>query len=348
MSLLTIKNLSVSYGDQVVIKDLDLSISNGEIVALFGPSGSGKSTILKAVTGLLKQVNGDVLLSGRVLNADDVNLPTEQRNIGLIFQDYALFPHLTVLENIEFGIKRWDLAKREAKVEELLSLIKMTEYKHSYPHQLSGGQQQRVAIARALATEPELLLFDEAFSNLDPQFRFELIEEIRVILKSSNIAALFVTHNQNEAFVFCDRIAVLQSGEIAQIDTPGELFNYPANEFVTEFLGPGVWLPAVIESPNQLSSEWGLLPYAGKTDLSSKIGEHVKVYLRPHQIGLQNNNSTTSTTPTFMIDSERFVGEFFESTLNWHHQSIKVRTHDSFYNQKVRVRIKQAITQVYF
>ncbi|GAB2989582.1 ABC transporter ATP-binding protein [Psychrosphaera aestuarii] len=348
MSLLTIKNLSVSYGDQVVIKDLDLSIANGEIVALFGPSGSGKSTILKAVTGLLKQVNGDVLLSGRVLNADDVNLPTEQRNIGLIFQDYALFPHLTVLENIEFGIKRWELAKREAKVAELLSLIKMTEYKHSYPHQLSGGQQQRVAIARALATEPELLLFDEAFSNLDPQFRFELIEEIRVILKSSNIAALFVTHNQNEAFVFCDRIAVLQSGEIAQIDTPGELFNYPANEFVTEFLGPGVWLPAVIENPNQLSSEWGLLPYAGKTDLSSKIGEHVKVYLRPHQIGLQNNNSTTSTTPTFMIDSERFVGEFFESTLNWHHQSIKVRTHDSFYNQKVRVRIKQAITQVYF
>ncbi|MUH72982.1 ABC transporter ATP-binding protein [Psychrosphaera haliotis] len=350
MSLLSIKNLSVNYGEHAVIKGLDLSIASGEIVALFGPSGSGKSTILKAVTGLLKQTTGDVVLSGKVLNSGTVNLPTEQRNIGLIFQDYALFPHLTVFENITFGIQNVEKKARHKKGDELLALIKMAEYKNSYPHQLSGGQQQRVAIARALATQPDLLLFDEAFSNLDPQFRFELIEEIRDILKSTKTAALFVTHNQNEAFIFCDKIAVLHQGEIAQIDTPSDLFDYPVNEFVTEFIGAGVWLPAVIKSESELQSEWGPLPYKGKTDLSDRVGETIIVYLRPHQIGLNalNESDTSMAGPSFSIASERFVGEFYESTLTWHDQSIKVRTHDSFYNQKVRVRIKQPIKQVYF
>ena len=342
MSQLSIKGLDVHYDQHQVIKNLDLEVQEGEIVALFGPSGSGKSTVLKAVTGLLNHASGSIELAGHTLLSNKKAVPTERRNIGLIFQDYALFPHLTVSENICFGLVKVSPLEKQQTVDELLALVKMSEYKDAYPHQLSGGQQQRVAIVRALATKPDLLLFDEAFSNLDPQFRFELIEEMRAILKSKGITALFVTHNQDEAFAFCDRIAVLNHGRIAQIDNPERLFSYPSDRFVAEFLGQGVWLEARVESENTLSSEWGDLPYQGEKSIAGMIGELVDVYLRPHQIGF-----TEADDGVFCVEHERSVGEFYQVELEWRQQSLKIRTHSSFLNKRVNVRVKQPVLHVF-
>lgn len=342
MSLLSIDNLTVGYGNSEVIKQLSLNVEPGEIVALFGPSGSGKSTALKAIAGLLSNATGTIELAGRTLLSASSNVPTEKRRIGLIFQDYALFPHLTVAENICFGLLKETKEEQEQIVTELLSLVKMSQYRDVYPHQLSGGQQQRVAIVRALATKPELLLFDEAFSNLDPQFRFELIEEMRDILKSRGITAVFVTHNQDEAFAFCDRIAVLQQGQVVQIDTPEHLFSYPKNRFVAEFLGSGVWLGASVTSSSTLNSEWGTLPYAGEKDISSWVGRAAEVYLRPHQIGLKVDENGP-----FEVAHERFVGEFYEIELEWRNQSLKIRTHSSYLGKRVNIRVKQPVLNVF-
>lgn len=342
MSQLSIKGLDVRYDQHQVIKNLDLDVQEGEIVALFGPSGSGKSTVLKAITGLLSHASGTIELAGHTLLSDNNSVATERRNIGLIFQDYALFPHLTVAENICFGLQKATSQEKNQTVEELLSLVKMSEYLDAYPHQLSGGQQQRVAIVRALATKPDLLLFDEAFSNLDPQFRFELIEEMRSILKNKGITALFVTHNQDEAFAFCDRIAVLNHGRIIQIDRPERLFSYPSDRFVAEFLGQGVWLEARVESADSLSSEWGQLPYRGEKSIADKTGELVDVYLRPHQIGF-----TEDSNGVFCVEHERFVGEFYQVELEWRQQSLKIRTHSSFLNKRVNIRVKQPVLHVF-
>lgn len=342
MSQLSIKGLDVRYDQYQVIKNLDLEVQEGEIVALFGPSGSGKSTILKAITGLLSHASGTIELAGHTLLSGHNSVPTERRNIGLIFQDYALFPHLTVSENICFGLQNSTQQEKQQTVDELLALVKMSEYPDAYPHQLSGGQQQRIAIVRALATKPDLLLFDEAFSNLDPQFRFELIEEMRFILKSRGITALFVTHNQDEAFAFCDRIAVLNHGRIVQIDTPERLFSYPNDRFVAEFLGQGVWLEARVESANSLNSEWGVLPYQGEASIEAKQGELVDVYLRPHQIGF-----TEAVDGVFCVEHERFVGEFYQVELEWRQQSLKIRTHSSFLNKRVNIRVKQPVLHTF-
>jgi iron(III) transport system ATP-binding protein len=341
VSYLNIKNLQLAYGNKQVVKDFDLSLDAGEIVALFGPSGCGKTTVLKALAGILSQAKGSIELAGQTL-LNSKSMPTELREIGLIFQDYALFPHLTVSENVAFGLVKMTKLQKQSKINELLSLVNMLDYAKAYPGDLSGGQQQRVAIARAMATQPKLMLFDESFSNLDPQFRFELITEMRSLLKAQGTTALFVTHNQDEAFAFCDRIAVMNEGKIEQIDAPEPLFSAPKNKFVAEFLGPGVWMDAKVETAETLSCPWGELPYAGQQNLESYIGQTVSVYLRPHQIGL-----TEKEDGLFYIETEHFVGELYQSVVHWHDQSIKIRTHSSFLNKKVSIRIKQPVFKVY-
>ncbi|KMT64007.1 ABC transporter ATP-binding protein [Catenovulum maritimum] len=342
MSALSVKNLHIAYQQQTVIANLNLTIEQGEIVALFGPSGGGKSTILKAIAGLLDQVSGEIAIGDKVVLSETVNLAAEKRHTGLIFQDYALFPHLTVAENIAFGLNQLTKAEQVSKVEKMLTLIKMLEYKDKYPHQLSGGQQQRIAIVRALACEPKILLFDEAFSNIDPQFRFELIADIRDLLKTQGISVLFVTHNQDEAFAFCDRIAVLNQGKIEQIDQAERLFNYPASRFVAEFLGEGLWLSAKVESEVQLSSELGLITYCGDTNITHLIGTKVDVYLRPHHLKL-----SPSTQTDLYVDHERFVGEFYQSDLTWSGQKIKVKSRQSFLNKPVEIQVDTQISTVF-
>jgi len=232
---LAVRGLSKWFGADQILDDVNFSIAEGESLVLLGPSGSGKSTTLRLIAGLDTPDSGEIFLHGRHIE----HLRARERNVGVIFQHYALFPRMTVADNIGFGlrirgVKRKD---RRVKVEELLSLIGMSDHRDKYPSQISGGQQQRVAIARALAYEPELLLFDESFSALDPQTRVALRREIRNLLPKLKIPALFITHDQDEAMELGDHIAILNKGHLEQVGTPQEVYNEPQTEFVATFLG---------------------------------------------------------------------------------------------------------------
>lgn len=342
MSVLSLANLTVSYKQKPVIKSLDLEIEAGEIVALFGPSGGGKSTVLKSIAGLLDEVKGAIAVNGVTLLSDKVKVPAEKRNTGLIFQDYALFPHMTVFDNIAFGLSKMRKQQKVERVQHMLELIKLTDYADKYPHELSGGQQQRIAIVRALACEPGIMLFDEAFSNIDPQFRFELISDIRTLLKSQNTSALFVTHNQDEAFAFCDRIAVLNEGKIEQIGTSEELFSYPTSPFVAEFLSDGMWIDAEVVCPNRLKCELGEIPYTGLEALDNRVGEQVAIYLRPHQMRLELAPDTSCK-----VEKERFVGEYYEAFVSWKDKLVKVKTFYSFLNKSVQIKVDTNVKTVF-
>lgn len=343
MTVLAIENLHVSYQDIEVIKALELSIETGEIVALFGPSGCGKTTVLKSVAGLLEQAKGEIEIAGRKVLSGKKSVPTEKRKVGLIFQDYALFPHLTVAENIAFGLSAKDKEKNKQKVQQMLALIKLEQYADSYPSQLSGGQQQRIAIVRALACEPDILLFDEAFSNIDPQFRFELIADIRALLKQQNIAALFVTHNQDEAFAFCDRIALMHNGKIAQLDTSENLFAEPSSRFVAEFLGEGIWHQAKVMTQDRLETELGDINYIGKQDLSKQLGCTVDIYLRPHQITLAESEQSQ-----YKVTQERFVGDSYQSLVESENTSFSVKAKHSLLHKPVQLTLNSPVTKVFY
>lgn len=343
MSLLSVKNLSVSYQQTRVINGLELAIEQGEIVALFGPSGCGKTTVLKSVAGLLEQVTGDIELAGRTVLANAESVATEKRKVGLIFQDYALFPHLTIAQNIAFGLTGKQSKEQIAQtVSDMLALIKLSEYAQSYPSQLSGGQQQRVAIVRALACEPDILLFDEAFSNIDPQFRFALIKDIRDLLKQQNIAALFVTHNQDEAFAFCDRIAVMSAGKIEQLDTAETLFAEPKSKFVAEFLGAGFWLQAKVIAEDKLLTSLGEMKYLGKDAISEAVGQQVEVYLRPHQVQIK-----ASESGQYQVQQERFVGDSYHSLLEVNGQPLTVKGDIPLLGQQVELTLPSSVTKIF-
>lgn len=233
--LLTLRNLTKSYGAGLppVLQGLNLQIGAGELVTLLGPSGCGKTTTLRLIAGLEVPDAGQVSLRGQ----DMTRLPPEQRGVGLVFQDYALFPHLSVLENVLFGLNHLPSAERRVRAQETLALVGLTVFETRMPHQLSGGQQQRVALARALATRPALLLLDEPFSNLDAALRHSTRAEVRFILRASGTAALLVTHDQEEALAFSDRVVVMRAGQIEQEGAPPEVYAAPRTAFVANFLG---------------------------------------------------------------------------------------------------------------
>lgn len=234
---LEINQLSCRYGKTNVISDLSLRVEQGFIYCLLGASGCGKTTVLNAIAGIHKINGGEIKLGEKTLSDSSHHLPPEQRGVGIIFQDFALFPHLTVAENIAFGITKLAKSEQKKRTAELLKLIGLSEFSQRYPNQLSGGQQQRVAIARALAPSPSILLMDEPFANIDQQFKMALIEEIRGILKQQHITTIFVTHNRNEAFALADQLAVMAYGEIIQTGSPKELYENPVNRLVAELLG---------------------------------------------------------------------------------------------------------------
>lgn len=239
---LTINSLTCTYGKRAVLNRLSLAVAQGEIVCLLGASGCGKTTLLNAVAGLHAPVHGQIRLGTRLVdNANQTPrlfVPPEARHIGMIFQDYALFPHLTVKDNIAFGLRNQTPNQRVERVKTMLELVQLTGFARRYPHELSGGQQQRLAIARAMAPAPGLILLDEPFSNIDAQVRQTLIEQIRTLFKSQGITAVFVTHSRDEAFAFADRLAVMNRGVIEQIGTPQSLYQSPQTRFVANFLGP--------------------------------------------------------------------------------------------------------------
>ncbi|ELZ60673.1 MULTISPECIES: ABC transporter ATP-binding protein [unclassified Haloferax] len=244
--VLELDGVSKSYGTESVIDDLSLSVEEGEILTLLGPSGCGKTTTLRLIAGLDRPDGGEVRLNGNVVSGGDTFRAPEERGVGVVFQEFALFPHLTAAENIAFGLKDLSESERDERVADLLDLVGLETQGDSYPDELSGGQQQRVALARSLAPEPAILLLDEPFSNLDVDLRVQMREEVRRILKEAGVTAVSVTHDQEEAMSISDRVAVMNDGDLEQVGEPEQVFQHPESRFVAGFLGYAGFLPGRI------------------------------------------------------------------------------------------------------
>ncbi len=226
-------------GDHDVVDHVSFEVTDGELLAVVGPSGCGKSTLLRIVAGLDGAATGRVVLAG----VDVTALPPERRRIGMVFQDHALFPHRSVAGNISFGLRHLDRRTRNARVDELLELVRLPGVGKRYPHELSGGEQQRIALARALAPDPAVVLLDEPFANLDPSLRDDVRNDVVAVLRQRNAAAVLVTHDREEALSLGDRVAVMSAGRVLQIDRPVEVYERPVDRFVAEFLGDASFLP---------------------------------------------------------------------------------------------------------
>ena len=291
-----VRGLSKWFGPEQVLDDVSFSIGEGESLVLLGPSGSGKSTTLRLIAGLETPDTGEIFLRGKRIE----HLRARDRNIGVIFQNYALFPRMTVAENIGFGlrIRKWDKKKRGEVVDRLLDLTGLRDQRDKFPSQISGGQQQRVAIARALAYEPDLLLFDESFSALDPQTRTGLRREIRTLLRKLGIPALFITHDQEEAMEMGDQIAILNCGRLEQLGAPDEVYNDPQTEFVATFLGAanvveGNWRDGFIA----LDCEQCL---RAPRPASQMVVDRIKMIFRPEDV--------TLGAPTGLVETPHHLG----------------------------------------
>ena len=287
---LEVSQLEVRYAGraQAAVHGVTLSLKAGDIGVLIGPSGCGKTTLLRAVAGLEPVTGGEIRLTKSVVSSATLSVPPELRRIGMVFQDYALFPHLSVGRNVAFGIHQLPRAEQAARVAEVLKLVGLEGSEHRYPHELSGGQQQRVALARALAPRPQLMLLDEPFSNLDVDLRERLAHEVRGILKAAGATALFVTHDQFEAFAIGDVIGVMNEGHLHQWDDAYTLYHRPATRFVADFIGHGVFAPAtLVQRGNNVVAQ---TPLGDLTDLdecplpSSYPGGECDVLLRADDI----------------------------------------------------------------
>ena len=258
---LSVSGINVAYGQgrrqRAVVENFSLALARGSVGCLLGPSGCGKTTVLRAIAGFEPLRAGEVRLDGELVGSPQGQVPPEQRRIGMVFQDHALFPHLTVADNVGFGLR--GLPNADRRVQEMLDTVGLGASGRRYPHELSGGQQQRVAVARALAPSPRLLLLDEPFSNLDIELRERLGGEMRLLLKAAGTTALLVTHDQHEAFAIADEIGVMSGGRIQQWDSAYNLYHRPANRFVADFVGEGVFLPGTVRQGQQIQMELGLL-----------------------------------------------------------------------------------------
>ncbi|SDQ35018.1 ABC transporter ATP-binding protein [Natronobacterium texcoconense] len=246
-AVLKLDAVAKRYGSEEVISDLSLSVRDGEILTLLGPSGCGKTTTLRLIAGLERPDAGHIQLEDNSVAGNGRFVPPEERGVGVVFQEFALFPHLTARENVAFGLQNWGEEERDARVTDLLELVGLGDHGDDYPEELSGGQQQRVALARSLAPEPEMLLLDEPFSNLDVDLRVEMREEVRRIIKEAGVTAISVTHDQEEALSISDRVAVMNDGDIEQIDAPEQVFQQPKSRFVAGFLGHASFLSGTVQ-----------------------------------------------------------------------------------------------------
>ena len=289
MSKLELKAVAQRYGQHTVVNGVDFRLEQGSIACLLGPSGCGKTTLLRCIAGFEEVSGGEILIHDESMSRAGFRVPPERRRVGMVFQDYALFPHLTVEANVGFGLRGVLAAERDQRVESLLATVGLAGQGRKFPHELSGGQQQRVALARALAPRPELVLLDEPFSNLDVDLRERLSVEVREILKSEGMTAVLVTHDQHEAFAMADEIGVMYEGRIQQWDTPYNLYHRPANRFVADFVGKGVFVPGTVLDANRVGIELGELNSGVPVECSVGCaacgkGCGVDVLLRPDDV----------------------------------------------------------------
>ncbi|PSB30971.1 ABC transporter ATP-binding protein [Chlorogloea sp. CCALA 695] len=297
--ILQLDGVSKWFGESQAVADVSLNLPQG-ILALLGSSGCGKTTLLRLIAGFEQPQMGSIEIAGRKVASNNCWIPPEQRRLGMVFQDYALFPHLTVAENVAFGLKRQD--KEAAK--RLIELVGLTGLEKRYPYQLSGGQQQRVALARALAPQPPLVLLDEPLSNLDVQVRLRLREEIRDILKATGTSAVFVTHDQEEALAIADLVAVMSKGKLEQIGTPQEVYTQPSSRFVAEFVTGANFIPA--ERQGQLwATEVGCFAAA---DAGQK---KVELMIREEDLLIE----PTESEAVAVVHNRRFLGREYRYCL---------------------------------
>lgn len=332
MSCLNIEKVSCHYNGRPVLERLSLQVADNEIVCLLGASGCGKTTLLKAVAGLLPLAEGKIRLGETLLDGPGQSLAPEARNIGMIFQDYALFPHLTVAENVGFGLGRLTRSAREQQVEEALALVNLQGLGDRYPHQLSGGQQQRVAIARALVCKPRLMLLDEPFSNIDTQVRMKLILEIRALLKRQGIGAIFVSHSKEEAFAFADRLALFRAGQIEQVGEPERLYRRPQNRFVAEFLGGVNYLAAEVVDEHCVETALGRV--CGQEPHGRAVGERLQLMLRPQQLML-----TAVAEGGLAVREQQFLGHHCRVLLACEEQLLEASIGEPLEGERARVTV---------
>ncbi len=311
----SVLGLSKKYKGARVLEDVSFDVAEGEALVLLGASGSGKTTILRIIAGLEQPDTGSVRLHGR----DVTDLPARERGVGVIFQNYSLFPRMNVERNIAYGLRIRKRPRKEIRetVERLLALIKLEEHRRKYPSQLSGGQQQRVAIARTLAYQPEVLLFDEPFGALDAQTRVHLRREIRALLRQVNVPAIFITHDQEEALELGDRIAVLNAGRLEQIGTPDEVYNRPETEFVATFLGAANLLLGVVSGGGTVEIGTASIP-APDEARRFRAGQFVKLVFRPEDVHLSKSGLLPDGCRRLtngVIEEKHFVGAYERLTV---------------------------------
>lgn len=324
---LEMKNIQKFYGPLHVVKDFDLHIQPGEFVTFLGPSGSGKTTALKMIAGFETPTSGDIFLGARSI----VDLPAYERGIGMVFQNYALFPHMTVAENVAFPltVRKAPRAEAEDKVAKALELVKMEQYGGRYPNQLSGGQQQRIALARAIVFNPSILLMDEPLGALDRNLREHMKIEIMRIQKELNMTVVFVTHDQDEALTMSDRIAVINEGRLVQVDDSRNLYRKPKNRFVASFVGESNMIPCRVE---QQQGGAGKVTFAGASlgmaQLSGqKVGDEGWLFVRPEhvEIALASDTGDVNNSLKGIVENALFLGEMTRYHIRCGAETITVK-----------------------
>lgn len=277
-----LEHVSIEIAGCEIVRDVSFALNQGQIGCLLGPSGSGKTTLLRAIAGFQNLSEGTITLRGEVMSETETVVPAEKRRIGMMFQDLALFPHLSVADNIAFGISKMPRKQAKQRVDELLGIVNMKSCSAKYPHELSGGQQQRVALIRAMAPKPDLMLLDEPFSSQDTELRVQLVQEVRDILKEDNVTAILVTHDQHEAFAIADAIGVLNDGRLSQWDTAYNLYHTPSDRFVADFVGEGVLICGNIIDGKTVQTELG--DVNGELAVDLPRGMEVDLLVRPDDI----------------------------------------------------------------
>jgi len=280
--LLEVRNISCNYELERAVFDLSLTVNRGEQVCLLGPSGCGKTTALRAIAGFHPVLTGGIFINDQQVSAVGAMVPPEARRVGMVFQDHALFPHLSVRQNLASGLRLLSAHDQKTAVGDMLDRMGLSGHAEKYPHELSGGQQQRVALARALAPKPLLLLMDEPFSNLDQELREHMGQEVSDMLKENDITCVMVTHDQNDAFALGDQVGVMADGAIIQWDTPYNLYHQPRTRFVADFIGNGIFLPGTVSAPTRVATALGDLQ--SDTDLEMDADAPIEVLIRPDDV----------------------------------------------------------------
>ncbi len=310
MYLLEVKDISAGYEQQNVVDSLSFNVKEGELVSLLGASGCGKTTVLRTIAGFEPLRAGLINLSETNVASREISMPPEKRSVGMVFQDFALFPHLNIIENIGFGLRNIEQKDKKKRINQLLNSIDLLNLGDRYPHELSGGQQQRVALARALAPRPSLILMDEPFSNLDIDMREKLSLEIKEILSEQKITAVMVTHDQHEAFAISDKIGVMSKGNIVQWDTPYNLYHQPKNRFIADFIGQGVFIEGRVSEPTIFETEFGRIT-SNHCSHSELVGSFFDILLRPDDVIPDSNGKIQA-----IVTEKAFKGAEILYTLN--------------------------------